>query len=114
MSITRESIIGNIPKFLYGRVETINAKQKMIKVAMERVEQHPKYGKFLRRTTRLNVHWDNEQSISVGDLVAVMECRPISKIKHHTFVKRMTGKKEVQPSVAPDGPATASRRQGRR
>lgn len=90
MNHTFPYIIGGIPKLLYGRVETINPKQKMIKVAIERVEKHPKYGKVRRRTTRLNVHWDNEQSIVVGDLVAVMECRPISKIKHHTFVKRAT------------------------
>lgn len=90
MNHTPTYIIGKIPKLLYGRVETINPKQKMIKVVIERVEKHPKYGKVQRRTTRLNVHWDNEQSISIGDLVAVMECRPISKIKHHTFVKRVT------------------------
>ena len=84
--------IGKIPKLLYGRVATINPKQKMIKVLIEHHEKHPKYGKVQRRTKTLNVHWDSEQSIAVGDVVAVMECRPISKIKHHTFVKRVTQK----------------------
>jgi small subunit ribosomal protein S17 len=84
----RNSTIINIPKLIFGKVLTINAKQKMIKISVERTKAHPIYGKILRRTTLLNVHWDNNQSISIGDMVAVMECRPISKIKRHTFVKR--------------------------
>lgn len=84
----RGSTINNIPKLIFGKVLTINAKQKMIKISVERTKAHPVYGKIIRRTTKLNVHWDNDQSISEGDTVAVMECRPISKIKRHTFVKR--------------------------
>ena len=79
----------NIPALIVGRVTKINAKQKMINVSVERSIKHPLYGKILRRTNRINAHWANEQNIDVGDMVAVMECRPISKIKHHTFVKKI-------------------------
>ncbi|NJD06072.1 MAG: mitochondrial small ribosomal subunit protein uS17m [Methylococcaceae bacterium] len=79
-----------IPTVTVGRVTKINPKQKMIKVSVERTTKHPLYGKILRRTKNINAHWDNEQNIYVGDMVAVMECRPISKIKHHTFVKKIT------------------------
>jgi small subunit ribosomal protein S17 len=82
--------IHNIPTMIVGKVTSINVKQKLIKVSVERAVRHPTYGKVLRRTTRLNVHWDNEQNIELGDVVAVMECRPISKIKRHTFVKKVT------------------------
>lgn len=81
--------IERIPPLIVGRVAKINPKQKMIKVLVERSVRHPVYGKVLRRTTKLNVHWDNEQNIELGDTVGVMECRPISKIKRHTFVKKM-------------------------
>lgn len=89
MSRKEDSLL-NIPAIIVGRVATINAKQKMIKVSVERSVKHPRYGKILRRTKKINAHWDNEQNIKVGDIVAIMECRPISKIKHHTFVKKIT------------------------
>jgi small subunit ribosomal protein S17 len=80
----------NIPALIVGRVTTINAKQKTIKVSVERAIKHPLYGKVLRRTKKINAHWDNEQNIELGNMVAVMECRPISKFKRHTFVKKIT------------------------
>ena len=80
----------NIPKLIVGRVIAINEKQKMIKISVERDAKHPLYGKILHRTKKINAHWDNEQNIEIGSMVAVMECRPISKIKRHTFVKKIT------------------------
>lgn len=86
----KDNALLNIPALIVGRVTTINTKQKMIKVSVERSIKHPLYGKILRRTKEINAHWDNEQNIEVGDMVAVMECRPISKIKYHAFVKKIT------------------------
>jgi small subunit ribosomal protein S17 len=60
----------------------------MIKVVIERRVQHATYGKTLSRRTKLNVHWEGEQHLIVGDLADIMESRPISRIKHHVFVRK--------------------------
>ncbi len=59
---------------------------KTIKVVVEYQQQHPKYGKILRRRTVLHVH-DEKNLAKEGDLVEVAECRPMSKTKHHRLVK---------------------------
>ncbi len=62
-----------------GRV-TSNKMQKTVSVAIERVVRHPVYGKYIRRTTRLLAH-DEANACREGDLVAIVECRPISRHK---------------------------------
>ncbi len=54
--------------------------QKTIKVRIDRLMKHPKYGKYLRRRTTLQVH-DERNEAHVGDVVEIMECRPLSKTK---------------------------------
>lgn len=54
--------------------------QKTVVVVIERSVQHPKYGKILRRKTKLYVHDENEMS-KAGNTVRIQECRPISKTK---------------------------------
>lgn len=53
---------------------------KSIVVQIDYLTQHPKYGKFLRRRTKLAVH-DPQNQAGVGDIVEITECRPISKRK---------------------------------
>jgi small subunit ribosomal protein S17 len=53
---------------------------KSIVVKVERKLKHPKYGKFLKRTTKLMAH-DEQNSCNMGDKVKVMETRPLSKNK---------------------------------
>ncbi len=53
---------------------------KTIKVQIDFLARHPKYGKFLRRRTRLAVD-DPKNQAAVGDVVEITECRPISKNK---------------------------------
>ncbi|HML73877.1 MAG TPA: 30S ribosomal protein S17 [Anaerohalosphaeraceae bacterium] len=53
---------------------------KTIKVQIDFLARHPKYGKFLRRRTRLAVD-DPKNLAAVGDVVEITECRPISKNK---------------------------------
>lgn len=62
-----------------------NKMQKSAVVAFERFVKHPIYGKFIRRTTKLHIHDENNEC-SVGDIVSIRECRPISKTKAWTFV----------------------------
>jgi small subunit ribosomal protein S17 len=54
--------------------------QKTVAVAIERVVRHPVFGKYIRRTTKLLAH-DESNSCREGDLVSIVECRPISRRK---------------------------------
>jgi len=53
---------------------------------MEYKVKHPKYGKYIRRRTKLYAH-DEENLAKIGDQVEIMECRPISKTKHWRLVR---------------------------
>jgi small subunit ribosomal protein S17 len=61
-------------------VVTSNKMEKSITVAIERKVKHPIYGKFLKKTTKLHAH-DEKNECSEGDLVKIMETRPLSKTK---------------------------------
>ena len=60
--------------------------EKSFVVAIERKVKHPLYGKFIRRTTKLHVHDENNEA-KVGDTVEIRECRPLSKTKSWTLVR---------------------------
>lgn len=64
---------------LTGRVVS-DAMDKTITVLVERRVQHPLYGKFIRRSTKIHAH-DEENRCGSGDLVTVEQCRPLSKTK---------------------------------
>ena len=68
-----------------GFVESAKC-DKTIKVVMERRVKHPKYGKYIRRRTKLHAH-DEENLAKLGDQVEIMECRPISKTKRWRLVR---------------------------
>jgi small subunit ribosomal protein S17 len=59
---------------------------KTVIVAMNRLAKHPRYGKFVRRRTRLAVH-DPENRAGEGDLVEITPCRRISKTKSWRLVR---------------------------
>jgi small subunit ribosomal protein S17 len=60
--------------------------QKSITVQVTRLERHAKYGKYMRRHTRLHAHDENNEA-RVGDLVEVMQTRPLSKLKRWRLVR---------------------------
>jgi len=64
---------------LTGRVVS-NKMDKTVSVAIERLVQHPTFGKYVRRTTKLLAH-DEANECREGDVVAIVECRPLSKRK---------------------------------
>ncbi len=68
-----------------GRVVS-NKMDKSITVAIERFVKHPIYGKFVKRTTKVHVHDENNEC-GQGDVVEIQECRPLSKTKSWTLVK---------------------------
>ena len=68
-----------VSRSLTGRVVS-NKMDKSITVLIERKVQHPTYGKYVKRTTKLHAH-DEENVCGEGDLVTIEQCRPISKTK---------------------------------
>ncbi len=71
-------ISDNAPRKV-GIVESDQRNQSR-KVAIHYLVKHPKYGKYVRRRSVLQVHDENNES-KIGDQVEVAECRPISKTK---------------------------------
>jgi len=63
-----------------------NSGDKSIKVAIDFKVRHPKYGKYVKRRTKLGVHDEHNQA-GAGDVVEVAECRPYSKTKSWRLVK---------------------------
>ena len=57
-----------------------DARDKTITVRIDGSRAHPVYKKTVRRSTKLHVH-DEENSAGAGDLVRVIECRPLSRLK---------------------------------
>lgn len=70
-----------------GRVVS-NKMQKSIVVAIERHMPHPIYRKYFKRTTTLMAH-DEKRQAGIGDLVRIMETRPLSKSKRWRLVEIM-------------------------
>lgn len=68
-----------------GVVEAISG-DKTIRVGINTLVKHPMYGKYVRTRTRLLVH-DEKNEATVGDLVAVIPCRPLSKRKSWRMVR---------------------------
>ncbi|MCG8608771.1 30S ribosomal protein S17 [bacterium] len=60
--------------------------QKSIVVSVERRIKHPLYNKYFRKTSKFMVHDEQNQS-GVGDIVKIMETRPLSKLKRWRLVE---------------------------
>ncbi len=59
---------------------------KSATVLIERKVKHPIYGKFVKKSTKLHIHDENNEC-GIGDTVEISECRPISRTKSWTLVK---------------------------
>lgn len=75
----------NLRKTRVGRV-TSNKMTKTITVAVERKVKHPIYGKFVKKTTKFHAH-DEKDECTIGDVVKIMETRPLSKTKRWRLVE---------------------------
>lgn len=75
----------NLRKTRIG-VVTSNKMTKTITVAVERKVKHPIYGKFLKKTTKFHAH-DEKNECAIGDVVKIMETRPLSKTKRWRLVE---------------------------
>lgn len=70
---------------LQGRVVS-DKMDKTVTVMIERRVKHPLYGKFVRRSTKVHAHDENNEC-RIGDVVMVEQCRPLSKTKNWRIVK---------------------------
>ncbi len=73
----RKNITGKVVK---------NKMEKSIVVSVERKVKHPMYGKFVKKTSTFMAH-DEKNECGVGDIVSLMETRPLSKNKRWRLVQ---------------------------
>lgn len=84
-----------VNRTLMGRVIS-NKMDKTINVSIERKVKHPKYGKYLKRSTKILAH-DPENQCQEGDTVIIQEGRPISKRKAWSLVQVVVKSISQQP-----------------
>ena len=84
MMATAESA-EKVQRTLTGSVSS-DAMDKSITVTIERRIKHPIYGKYIKRSTKLHVHDENNEC-GKGDVVVIEQCRPISKTKSWRLVE---------------------------
>jgi len=78
-------------KVRIGRVVS-DKMDKTIVVAVEKLVRHPLYGKTVKRTTKFKAHDENNEA-KIGDIVKIMETRPLSKEKRWRLVEIIEGAK---------------------
>jgi small subunit ribosomal protein S17 len=83
MSETNEQL-----RTVEGRVVS-NKMNKTVTVLVERQVKHALYGKYIRRSSKLHAH-DEDNACNEGDVVRVTECRPLSKTKNWRVVEVIT------------------------
>ncbi|MEY4135541.1 MAG: hypothetical protein RL386_1891 [Bacteroidota bacterium] len=75
----------NLRKTRIGVVSS-NKMEKTISVTVERKLMHPIYGKFVKKNKKFMAH-DEENACQIGDVVRIMETRPLSKLKRWRLVE---------------------------
>jgi small subunit ribosomal protein S17 len=85
MSADSATSVPAAKRTLVGRVIS-NKMDKTVTVLIERRVRHPVYGKYLVRSTKLHAH-DASDTVGEGDLVEIVETRPLSKTKTWTVTR---------------------------
>jgi small subunit ribosomal protein S17 len=75
----------NFRKERIGKVVS-NKMDKSVTVSVERKVKHGKYGKFVKKTKKFMAH-DEKNECTIGDVVKIMETRPLSKLKRWRLVE---------------------------
>jgi len=84
-----QSTIRKARRQAVGVVISAHKTPKTLRVKVEHLTRHSKYGKYTRDRSVLHVH-DEKQEARLGDTVQVMECRPVSKTKSWRLVEVIT------------------------
>jgi len=95
-----------MPKRIAIGIVVSDKAAKTRRVEIPRLVQHPKYGKYLRRRTICYVHDENNES-RAGDLVEIVESRPLSRLKRWRLVRIVERGRMVDLAAA-----RAARRRG--
>ena len=85
MAVTDEGQARGHRKRVVG-VVTSDRRDKTITVSVNRLVKHPRYGKYLRRSTKFAAH-DEQNQAREGDQVEIMETRPLSKQKRWRLLR---------------------------
>jgi small subunit ribosomal protein S17 len=85
-------------------IVTSDKMNKTRRVEVERLVPHPKYGKFLKRRTVCHAH-DEGNTTHVGDIVEIMETRPLSKLKRWRITRIV--RPGAQQALAGEGETAA-------
>ena len=84
-AVVETTAAAGVQRTLTGRVVS-SKMQKTIAVSVERLVKHAKYGKYVRRTTKLLAHDENGEGRE-GDIVDIAECRRLSSRKAWRLVR---------------------------
>ena len=84
-SASKSGTSGRAPHSLQGSVVKAG-RDKTITVLIERKIKHPLYKKYIRRSTKVHAHDENNQC-QPGDTVIIQSCRPLSKLKSWRLVE---------------------------
>jgi small subunit ribosomal protein S17 len=98
-----------MPKRVETGIVTSDKTAKTRRVEIPRLVKHPRYGKYVRRKTVCHVHDENNES-HTGDLVEIVESRPLSRTKRWALV-RVVEKGRMLDLVAMRAAARRSRDQ---
>jgi small subunit ribosomal protein S17 len=79
-------------------VVTSDKMNKTRRVEIPRLVRHPQYGKYIKRRTICHVH-DEKNESRVGDVVEIMETRPLSKTKNWRLLRVVTKGAEPTPLI---------------
>jgi small subunit ribosomal protein S17 len=77
--------IAKTVRTLSGKVVSNNG-DKTVRVLVERFEKHPLYGKYVKRSSKIAAHDENNEC-QIGDTVTISECRPLSKSKAYRLIE---------------------------
>jgi small subunit ribosomal protein S17 len=92
-----------MPKTKVGEVVS-DKMDKTIVVRVERLTEHPLYKKRIKRSKKFKAH-DEHNEAHIGDIVRIVECRPLSKEKHwrlETILRRATAVAEEEQHYDPE------------
>lgn len=67
---------------------------RRIVIEFERTVYVAKYERYAKKKTKIHARLPNCQNVEVGDYVQIQECRPLSKIIHFVFIKKIRGKEK--------------------
>ena len=82
---------------------TSDKMNKTRRVEIPRMIKHPRYGKYIRRRTICHVHDEHNES-RLGDMVEIMEARPLSKTKHWRLLRVVRKAPVTAPTITTEVP----------